>query len=221
LISCIALLFDMDGLMVDSEPLWFRVQGDFVRAHGGQWTPEIAAQCRGRGLVNAMRVIKEKCPVPVDIERDTRTILDQFAARIPELELKPGCRELVAAAAEHATATAVASSSAMQLIEAVLDHFALRPSFDVVISGEAVGRPKPAPDVFLAAADRLGAAPRDCVVLEDAYAGVQAGHAAGMRVIAVPEEADPRLSSIADAVVADLHQARSLLDLRVGPRRSR
>jgi HAD superfamily hydrolase (TIGR01509 family) len=213
LISCSALLFDMDGLMVDSEPLWFRVQGDFVRAHGGEWTSEIAAQCRGRGLVNAMRVIKETCPLPVDVERDTRAILDQFAARIPELELKPGCRELVALAAERATATAVASSSALRLIEGVLDRFALRTSFAVVISGEAVNRPKPAPDVFLAAAERLGAAPRDCVVLEDAYPGVQAARAAGMRVIAVPEEIDARFAAIADAVVPDLHAARSMLDL--------
>jgi HAD superfamily hydrolase (TIGR01509 family) len=209
----------MDGLMVDSEPLWFRVQGDFVRAHGGEWTSEIAAQCRGRGLVNAMRVIKEACPLPVDVERDTVAILDEFAARIPELELKAGCRELVALAAERGTSTAVASSSALRLIEAVLDRFSLRASFGVVVSGEAVSRPKPAPDVFLAAAERLGAAPGDCVVLEDAYAGVLAARAAGMRVIAVPEENDSRLASIADAVVPDLHAARALLELHRGPPR--
>jgi HAD superfamily hydrolase (TIGR01509 family) len=163
-----------------------------------------------------MRVIKETCPVPVDIERDTRTILDQFAARIPELEIKPGCREFLTVATERATATAVASSSALRLIETVLEQFALRAWFDVVVSGEAVSRSKPAPDIFLAAADRLRVAPRDCVVLEDAYAGVQAARAAGMRVIAVPEESDPRFASLADAVVGDLRAALQLLELRPG-----
>jgi HAD superfamily hydrolase (TIGR01509 family) len=194
------------------------VQGDFVRSHGGEWTHKLATECRGRGLVNAMRVIQQTCPRAVDIEVDTMRILDQFAARIPELQLKPGCRELVALAAERSTATAVASSSALRLIEAVLEHFALRASFAVVISGEDVTRPKPAPDVFLAAADRLGEAPGDCVVLEDAFAGVEAARAAGMRVIAVPEDADDRFASIADAVVGDLHAARSLLDLCHGRR---
>jgi HAD superfamily hydrolase (TIGR01509 family) len=215
-IPCRALLFDMDGLMVDSEPLWFRVQGDFVRARGGVWTRAEADQCTGRGLANALRVIQSQLGVAVDIERDTAAILDGFAARVAELELKPGCRELLALAVARATPRAVASSSARRLIHAVLEHFALHPSFDAVVSGEAVTRQKPAPDIFLAAAERIGARPGDCVVLEDSLAGVEAARAAGMRVIAVPEKPDDRFAALADAVVADLHEASRRLELRPG-----
>jgi beta-phosphoglucomutase-like phosphatase (HAD superfamily) len=212
-IAARALLFDMDGLMVDSEPLWFRVQGDFVRSRGGRWTREQADQCTGRGLANALRVMGLQPGVMVDVERDRVAIVDAFESRVGELELKTGCRELLAFAAGRSVPRAVASSSAGRLIEAVLDRFDLLGSFDAVVAGEAVTRAKPAPDIFLAAAERLGVAPADCVVLEDSLAGVEAGRAAGMRVVAVPEKQDPRFAAMADAVVGDLHAAMALLDL--------
>ncbi len=213
MIAARALLFDMDGLMVDSEPLWFKVQGDFVRARGGQWTRREADQCTGRGMANALRVMSEQPGVDIDAARDMGAILDAFAARVAELELKTGCRDLLAHAVERSVPRAVASSSAGRLIEAVLGHFDLLGTFDAVVTGEAVTRAKPAPDIFLAAAARLGVEPADCVVLEDSLAGVQAGHAAGMRVVAVPERHDDRFADFADAVVSDLHAARALLVL--------
>jgi HAD superfamily hydrolase (TIGR01509 family) len=216
-VICRALLLDMDGLMVDSEPLWFRVQRDFVRARGGEWTSVEADLCTGRGLPNALRLMQSRLGVAVDLERDADAIVDAFAARVAELELKPGCAELVELAVARGTPRAVASSSARRLIDAVLGRFALLGSFDAVVSGEAVTRLKPAPDIFLAAADRLRAAPGDCVVLEDSLAGVEAARAAGMRVVAVPERADARFASMADAVVADLNEAAALLEL--GPPR--
>jgi mannitol-1-/sugar-/sorbitol-6-/2-deoxyglucose-6-phosphatase len=208
-----ALLFDMDGLMVDSEPLWFRVQGDFVRARGGRWTRVEADRCTGRGLANALRVMGEQPGVTIDADRDTGAILDAFAGRVGELELKAGCRELVAVAIERAVPRAVASSSARRLIEAVLGRFELLASFDAVVPGEVVAHAKPAPDIFLAAAERLGVAPEGCVVLEDSIAGVEAARAAGMQVVAVPERPDARFGALADAVVSDLHAARALLQL--------
>src|SRR5271166_5499408 len=158
-IAARALLFDMDGLMVDSEPLWFRVQGDFVRARGGHWTRQEADRCTGRGLVNAMRVMAEQPGVRIDPELDMAFILDAFAARVGELEMKVGCHDLIAAAEARGVPRAVASSSAGRLIEAVLGRFGLVERFDAVVAGEAVTRPKPAPDIFLAAAERLGVAP--------------------------------------------------------------
>ncbi|MGH7434811.1 MAG: HAD family hydrolase [Polyangiaceae bacterium] len=208
-----ALLFDMDGLMVDSEPLWFKVQGDFVRARGGRWTREEADHCTGRGLANALRVMGRQPGVAIDVERDMTTILDAFQGRVRELELKTGCLDLLALAGERSVPRAVASSSAKRLVDAVLGRFDLRRSFEAVVSGEAVTRAKPAPDIFLAAAERLGVAPSACVVLEDSLAGVEAGKAAGMRVVAVPEHPDDRFAAMADAVVADLNEARELLRL--------
>jgi beta-phosphoglucomutase-like phosphatase (HAD superfamily) len=107
----------------------------------------------------------------------------------------------------------VASSSAKPLVEATLARFGLRDRFAAVVTGSCVARPKPAPDIFLEAARRLGASPEACVVLEDSVAGVMAARAAGMRAIAVPEHDAQRFAGLADAVVADLHEARAMLRL--------
>ena len=95
----------------------------------------------------------------------------------------------------------------------MLVRFGLTDVFDAIVCGEAVSRPKPAPDIFLAAAARLGVPPGACVALEDSLAGVTAARVAGMRVIAVPERPDPGFARLADAVVANLHEARALLGL--------
>jgi HAD superfamily hydrolase (TIGR01509 family) len=208
-----ALILDMDGLMVDSEPLWYRVEGDFCNARGGAWTPEIALSLVGRGLAATLRTMAETFGIDIDPERDARLVVDAFIARVAELELKPGCRELLDAAAAAGLPLAVASSSSPRLIAAVLDRFALGPRFRAVISGESVARPKPAPDIFLRAAAALGAAPEGCVVLEDSLAGATAGHAAAMTVIAVPEGAweGRGFEAVADAIVPDLHAAWRLV----------
>jgi sugar-phosphatase len=213
-IRCDALVLDMDGLMVDSEPLWFQVERDFARARGAEWTPELWAGCIGQGMAYTLRVMHEAFGFAIDPDRDTAEIVGSFVARVGELALKPGCAELVAAAREAGVPLAVASSSARRLVEATLARFGLRDRFDAVVTGDCVARPKPAPDIFLEAAARLGVAPAACVVLEDSLAGVRAARAAGMRVIAVPEHAPERFAALADApdaIVADLHAARALL----------
>jgi mannitol-1-/sugar-/sorbitol-6-/2-deoxyglucose-6-phosphatase len=201
----------MDGLMVDSEPLWFDVQGAFVRSRGGEWTSELARRCVGGGLVNALRIMGEAFAFTPDVARDGRAMTDAFVARVRELALKPGCRELVDAARARAIPCAVASSSTGQLVGATLERFGLHDRFQAVVTGDSVTRAKPAPDIFLLAATRLGVPAADCVVLEDSMLGVQAARSAGMGVIAVPEGDPARFAGQADAVVGDLHAARSLL----------
>jgi mannitol-1-/sugar-/sorbitol-6-/2-deoxyglucose-6-phosphatase len=208
-----ALLFDMDGLMVDSEPAWFDLQSEFVRERGGTWTPELAHRCTGGGLPNALRVIREVFGFAIDVERDSAWMMDAFIARVEKLELKAGCAELVEAARTRGITRAVASSSTRRLVEATLRRFGLQPRFDAVVTGECVARAKPAPDIFLEAAARLGVRPEECVVLEDSLAGVNAARTAGMRVIAVPEKSNDGFAQVASAVVRDLHGARSLLGL--------
>src|SRR5262249_23104866 len=139
-------------------------------------------------------------------ERDARIVVDAFIARVAELELKRGCLDLLDAAASARLPLAVASSSSPRLIAAVLDHFDLTPRFTAVISGESVAPPRPAPDIFLRAAEALGARPEGCVVFEDSLAGATAGRAAGMTVIAVPEGAweGRGFEAVADAIVVDL-----------------
>jgi len=209
-----AIVLDMDGLMVDSEPLWFGVEGAFAATRGGQWTRALARRCVGRGTAYSLGVMSETFGFSVDLVRDTGEIMDAFLARVGELELKPGCRELLDAAAGRLP-LAVASSSPRRLIRAVLERFELGPRFGVVVSGEEVPSPKPAPDVFLRAAAELGTAPGACAVLEDSLAGATAGRAAGMFVIAVPEGPweGRGFESVADRIVADLFAARASIVL--------
>jgi beta-phosphoglucomutase-like phosphatase (HAD superfamily) len=218
MLPCAALVFDMDGLMVDSEPEWYALQSDFVRARGAEWTAELARRCAGGGLANALLVMRGSLGLEVDIARDTAWMIDAFLGRLDRLRLKAGCLELVTAARAGGLPCAVGSSSVRRLVDATLARFDLRPCFGAVVTGECVARPKPAPDIFLEAAARLGVAPSGCVVLEDALAGVRAARAAGMRVIAVPEHGAAfaeaaRTDDSPDAVVADLHEARAVLGL--------
>lgn len=207
-----ALLFDMDGLAVDSEPLWFHVERDFAAARGGDFTAEMAERCIGRGLANTLRVMGEAFGFAIDVERDAAEIIERFTSRVGELELKPGFVELFEAAREAGVPRALASSSSRRIVHASLDRFGLRERFDAVVSGDDVAHPKPAPDVFLEAARRLGVAPEGCVVLEDSASGCKAGRAAGMKVIAVPEADVASFDALADLVVVDLHAAaRQLL----------
>jgi len=210
-IPCGALLFDMDGLMVDSEPLWFDVERGFALERGGDWTAELALTCTGQGMVNTLRVMHERLGLAVDVERDAAEIVDRFMGRVGELELKPGFLELFDAACTRGLPRALASSSPLRLVQATARRFELLARFGAIVSGDCVPRPKPAPDIFLEAARRLDVAPDRCVVLEDSLAGMRAGRAAGMRVIGVPESPATEMRALADAVVGDLHEAHALL----------
>jgi HAD superfamily hydrolase (TIGR01509 family) len=209
-----ALILDMDGLMVDSEPLWFQVERRFAGTRGGEWTHDLAVRCIGRGTPYTLRTMGEVFDFTVDVARDTRALADAFMGRIGELALKPGCRELLDEAAGKVP-LAVASSSSRPLILAVLDRFGLRARFRTVVSGEEVLRPKPAPDIFLRAAAELGVAPAECAVFEDSLAGATAGRAAGMFVVAVPEAPweGAGFEAVADRIAPDLFAAAAAIVL--------
>ena len=208
-----AVVLDMDGLMVNSEPLWFEVERAFAADRGGDWTLAHAHAAVGRGLATTLLLMKEAFGFPVDVARDTLAIQDAFVDRVGSLELQPGCIELLDAAA--AVPLSVASSSPMRLIRAVLQRFAITDRFQVIVSGESVAHPKPAPDIFLRTAAELGVEPARCAVLEDSLAGATAGHAAGMFVIAVPEGPPEGRGFVAvsNVIVKVLFAARSALQV--------
>lgn len=210
-----ALLFDMDGLLVDSEPLWFEVEASFVRERGHVWTADQWRACTGRGMAATVAAMGEAFGFSIDVERDVAVIVEGFIARAGELRLKPGARELLERARARVP-LGLASSSSRRLIAAVLGRLELGPFFDAVVSGETVPRPKPAPDIFLKTAELLGVPPAGCAVLEDSLAGVLAGKAAGMTVLAIPEgspEGRGFEAAKADWVLPDLFAASEVLDL--------
>ncbi len=210
-----ALLFDMDGLMVDSEPLWLEVERDFARAHGGDWTPELAASGIGKGLDHTLHTMHHAFGLPIGPDHRARHeawIVDTFLSRAHKVAIKTGCLELLDAG-KGVVPMAAASSSVGRLVRGVLEGLKLAPHFQTIVSGDDVVKPKPAPDIFLEAARRLGVAPSGCVVLEDSLAGTTAAHAAGMQVIAVPERPTPGIEKVATIIVRDLHEARRALSL--------
>lgn len=211
MIACAALLFDMDGLMVDSEPLWFEVERDFARGRGGDFTPEMGQACVGRGIANTLEVMGATFGFEVDLACDIAALIGGFIERVDDLALKPGFSELFEETRARSVPRALASSSSRPIVEATLARFGLRERFDAVVTGDCVAHPKPAPDIFLEGARRLRVPPARCVVLEDSQAGVRAARAAGIPVIAVPEANHATFEGLADAVVRDLYAARALL----------
>lgn len=206
-----ALIFDLDGLLVDSEPIWFEVEGSFLAELGHVWTQQEAEACMGQGTPNTLRIWRERYNVDVDIARDTGRIIDRMVARAEGMALQPGAATLLQRAKREGCPMAVASSSPRRLIEAVLQAKQISPFFRVVVSAQEVTRPKPAPDVFLRAGALLDVGMDACVVLEDTLAGTRAGIDAGARVLAVPSVQSQALRELATWVLDDLDQAVDVL----------
>lgn len=206
-----ALVFDMDGLLVDSEPLWHEIEKDFIAARGGMWTLELALQCTGMGIGPGIKLMGETCGFDVDEERDVAEMEDRFVARVEEVSLKPGALSLLNEARGRLP-VGLASSSTRRLIDTILRRFDLAGHFIATVSGREVPRAKPFPDVYLRAAQLLGVEPAACLALEDSRNGTRAARAAGMKVIAVPEGQREEFESLADAVVGNLDEARALIE---------
>jgi len=167
----------------------------------------------GQGTPNTLRIWKERFGVDVDIPRDTAIIIDRMIARASEMTLMQGVSRLLESARNKGLRMAIASSSPRRLIEAVADAKEIRRYFDAIASGQEVARGKPAPDVFLHAARLLDVPIEDCVVLEDALAGVRAAHAAGAKCIAVPSAKTEEIEKLATVVLKSLEEAVSVLGL--------
>lgn len=199
--------------MVDSEPVWWMVERALAREHGHRWTDAMAESCVGTGLPNTIATMRRCFGITLGDAEGVAWLTRAFIARRAELELEPGCRALLDAAAAAGLPLAVASSSTAEIIAAVLDRFSLAARFAAVVSGEQVPKPKPAPDIFVRAAEKLGRTAGECVVLEDSRPGVRAAVAAAMRVIAVPERDVAAMAALTPHVAADLYQAAQMLGL--------
>ena len=212
-----AVLWDMDGLMIDSEPLWTLAEEELARTLGGTWDTEVKARIVGTRLDVAVPTILEHYAVPATPERVADTaawllgrMVELFT--LDDLPLLPGVRTLLAALAEERVPMALVSSSYRVLVDAVLVG-GVGP-FAVTLAGDEVDRGKPAPDPYLLAAQRLGVDVTRCVVLEDSPAGVASGEAAGCAVVAVPSVAGVRMAPGPRRLVAPSLDGLAPADLR-------
>jgi HAD superfamily hydrolase (TIGR01509 family) len=211
-----AVIFDLDGVLVDSEIWWDDVRRDWAAAHDRRWTDSDRAAVMGANSMAWARIMRERLDLPdLELEGILRDVVDGVVRRYRR-EGAPtiaGAVETVRRLAARYP-LAVASSAHHDVIDAALDATGLRDAFGVVVSSDEVAHGKPAPDVYLEAARRLGVAPGGCLVAEDSLNGVRASRAAGMTTVLVPNAAVPPLPEAfeeADVVLdrlADLEPER-------------
>lgn len=202
-----AVIFDLDGVLIDSESIWSQVRQEFVQSHGGRWIPDAQERMMGMSTTEWASFIHDDLKVTLPVADIVDGVVNEMAARYgQDPALLPGAVDAVRRLAEH-WPLGLASSSPQRLISVVLDASGLQPLFQVVLSSENVARGKPAPDVYLEVASRLGAPPGQCAAVEDSTNGLKSARAAGMRVIAVPNGSyppDPDELARADAVIDSL-----------------
>lgn len=201
------VVFDLDGVLLASEEVWDAVRERYVIDHGGRYDGEVQRAMMGMSSPEWSRYLHEDAEVPEEPEEINRDVVElMLEAYRRELPLLPGAKEAVRRAAA-AFPLALASSSNREIFEAVLELAGLADCFEATVSSEEVARGKPAPDVYLEAARRLGVPPERCTAVEDSHAGIRSAKSAGMRVVAIPNASyppDEESLALADMVVPSL-----------------
>ena len=204
-----AVVFDLDGVLVDTETVWDDVREALVRERGGSWHERAQADMMGMSSPEWSRYMHEQLGLaapPEEINDEVvRRMLVRYRTELPLIDGAVAAVERLAAAFP----LALASSSNRPLIDAVLESSGLHEHFAATVSSEEVAHGKPAPDVFLEAARRLGLEPRRCAAVEDSANGLRAAQAAGMRVVALPNAhypPDADALALADVVVGSLDE---------------
>jgi HAD superfamily hydrolase (TIGR01509 family) len=199
-----AIVFDLDGVLVDSEQRWNGAKQALVQETGGRWRDEAPSVMMGMSSHEWAAYLRNELAVPMEVDAISRDVVQRMEAGYrQELPMLPGASEAVRALAAR-WPLGLASSANREVIDLVLELADFGDAFQVTVSSEEVDRGKPAPDVYLAVARRLGVEPSGCIAVEDSSNGLRSAAAAGMTVIAVPNPhyppADDALSVAAVAV---------------------
>ncbi|MBU6315894.1 MAG: HAD-IA family hydrolase [Acidobacteria bacterium] len=204
-----AVLWDMDGTIVDTEPYWIETEHELVAEFGGHWDDEKAHSLVGKDLRDSAAILRDRGGVDLPIDDIVNRLLDGVILRVQRnVPWRPGARELLAALNRAGIPTALVTMSWQRFADAVVSALPTG-SFTVVVTGDQVTNGKPHPEPYLAAAAALGLRPEDCVAIEDSPTGLRSAVAAGCRTIAVPN-----VVHIPDA--ADYTKVASLLHLDPG-----
>jgi HAD superfamily hydrolase (TIGR01509 family) len=202
-----AVVFDLDGVLLDSEHVWDEVREALARERGGRWHERAQADMMGMSSPEWSRYMHDMIGLPDPPEEISAEVVRRMLARYEaELPLIEGAVEAVERLA-GSFRLGLASSSNRPLIDVVLERSGLARYFETTVSSEEVAHGKPAPDVFLEAARRLGVPPERSAAIEDSANGIRAAHAAGMRVLAIPNRRYPPPEdalALADAVLSSL-----------------
>ena len=202
-----AVVFDLDGVLVDSEPIWEDVRRRYVADSGGRWLPDSQQRLMGMSTSEWAEYLSVELSVPRTPEGVAADVVAEMVSRYQAgVPLIPGADSIVRELAQH-WPLGLASSSPPGLIDAALRATRLSDSFSTTLSTERVRRGKPAADVYVAVADRLDVDPTRCVAIEDSSNGVRSAAAAGMRVIAVANRRyplDDQARALAALIIDDI-----------------
>jgi HAD superfamily hydrolase (TIGR01509 family) len=186
-----AVVFDLDGVLLDSEQVWDEVREELVKERGGRWHEQAQTEMMGMSSVEWSRYMHDELDLPEPPEEISAEVVQRldevYRKRLPLID---GAREAVERLAAR-WPLGLASSSNREVIDLVLDLSGMARFFRVTVSSEEVPRGKPAPDVYLEAARGLGVPPERCAAVEDSHNGIRSAKAAGMRVIAIPNQHYP------------------------------
>ena len=181
-----AVLWDMDGTLVDTEPYWIAAEHSIVEEHGGRWNDEFAHQLVGNDLMVSAEFIRANSPITWDPERIVDELLVRVVAQVrTHVPWRPGARELLASLLAAGVPNALVTMSWRSLADAVVGALP-EGTFAVVVTGDEVPHGKPHPAPYHAAAELLGVGAGDCVAIEDSPTGVRSAVAAGVPTVAVP-----------------------------------
>jgi HAD superfamily hydrolase (TIGR01509 family) len=204
-----AVIFDLDGVLLDSESAWVRVKREYTEETGGHWKESAKWEMLGMSSTEWSRYMHDELEVPVAPERISAEVAGRLVELYREhLPLLPGATDAVRSLGAE-WPLGLASSSNRNVIDLVLDLMGVADDFQATVSSEEVDRGKPAPDVYLEAARRLGVDPAGCAAVEDSTNGIRSADAAGMAVIAVPNSdfpPEPEALDLATLVLDSLEE---------------
>jgi len=204
-----AIVFDLDGILIDSEHVWDEVRQQLAEERGGRWNDNASRDMMGMSSIEWSRYMRDVVGLNEEPEAISAEVVRRLEDRYRrELPLIPGAEQAVERLAAR-WPLALASSSNRELIDLVLESSGLGRYFEASVSSEEVARGKPAPDVFLEAARRLGVGPTSCAAVEDSENGILAAKAADMRTIAIPNPHYPPHEdalAAADVVIASIEE---------------
>ena len=183
------VIFDLDGTLVDSMWMWKAIDIEYLGKRGLDCPEDLQKKIEGMSFSETAVYFKERFHLPDSLDEIkaewTRMSLDKYEHQVP---LKPGAGRFLQFLKDHNIPMGIATSNGQAMVDGVLDALKIRPFFDSVATACEVKAGKPAPDIYLYVAGKLGVKPEDCLAFEDVPAGIQAGKAAGMRVIAMADE---------------------------------
>ena len=185
-----AVLWDMDGTLIDSEPYWMKSEGSFARANNSSWTEQDGLSLVGMSLYDSSKIIKERVGSDLEPEQIIQKLTDDVAAQLKqEIFWRPGARELLVLLRKKKIKTALVTMSMHTMAKQVAESIGFE-AFDVIVAGDDVRLGKPHPEPYLKAAELLGVNPEDCVAFEDSLTGLRSAEAANTKAVGIKNIVD-------------------------------